>query len=97
MGNDRNMGETKRTRKIDLDWRHNVHVIEFAPLEPSYVNVESSNIPNNSITVIGLADKYLLIVSNDDGDFIEIFENFEELNSYLRQHFGLELNTPPWR
>jgi hypothetical protein len=97
MGNDKNMGEIKRARKIDLDWKHNVHIIEFAPLEPSYVKVESFNIPNNSITVIKLADKYLLVVSNDDGDFIEIFEDFEELNSYLRQNFGLELNTPPWR
>ena len=96
MGNDRDMGEINYARKIDLGWRHNVHVIEFAPLEPSYVSVESFNIPNNSITVIKLADKYLLVVSNDDGDFVETFEDFEELNSYLRQHFGLELNIPPW-
>jgi hypothetical protein len=94
MGNDRNMGETKHARRIDLDWRHNVHVIEFAPLEPSYVSVESFNIPNNSITVIKLADKYLLVVSNDDGDFIETFESFEELNNYLKRHFEIELNTP---
>jgi len=84
MDNDRDMGEIKHARKIDLDWRHNAHVIEFAPLEPSYVSVESFNIPNNSITVIKLADKYLLVVSNDDGDLVETFEDFEELNSYLR-------------
>ena len=96
MGNDKNMGETNHARKIDLDWGHNVHVIRFAPLEPSYVGIESFDIPNNSIAVIKLADKYLLIISNDDGDFVETFEEFEELNSYLRQHFGLELNTPPW-
>jgi len=82
-------------RKITLDWNRDVHVISFAPLEPSYISVESFNIPNNSITVIGLADKYLLVAANDDGDFIETFETFEELNNYLRQHFGLELNEPP--
>jgi hypothetical protein len=96
MGNGKNMGEINHARKIDLDWGHNVHVIKFAPMEPSYVSVESFNIPNNSITVIRLADKYLLVVSNDDGDFIETFESFEELNNYLKQYFKVELNTPPW-
>jgi len=82
-------------RKVTLDWNRDVHVISFAPLEQNYINVKSFNIPNNSITVIKLIDKYLLIVANDDGDFIETFGTFEELNNYLRQYFGLELNEPP--
>jgi hypothetical protein len=83
---------TSTGRTIEITAR-NMHVISFAPLEPNYVSVEAFNIPNNSITVIKLVDKYLLIVSNDDGDFIETFESFKELNSYLRQNFGLELKV----
>ena len=87
------MGQ-QNIERINVNWDNNVHVIKFAPLEPSYVSVESFRIPNNSIAVIKLIDKYLLITTNDDGDFIESFKDFEELNSYLRQHFGLELNKP---
>jgi len=86
--------ENKNVRKMNLDWQYKVHVIEFAHLDPYYMEVKSFDIPNNSITVIKLVDKYLLIVSNDDGDFVETFEEFEELNETLRREFGLELNEP---
>jgi hypothetical protein len=82
--------------RINVDWNNNVHIISFAYLDPHYVKLKSFRIPNNSITIIVLTDKYLLVVSNDDGDFIETFESFEELNNYLKQYFKVELNTPPW-
>jgi len=83
-----------QTRRVNVDWRSNVHV--FAPLDPYYLRVESFEIPNNSIAIIRLPseDEYVLITSNDDGEFVEVFEGFEELNNHLRREFGLELNRP---
>jgi len=83
-----------QTEKINVDWNNNVHVIEFAPLEPNYVSVKSFKIPNNSVIVIGLTNKYAVIVSNDDGEFIETFEDIKKLNEYLRREIGIELNEP---
>ncbi len=94
MDNDRNMGEIKRARKIDLDWKHNVHVIKFAPLESSYVSVESFRMPNNALIIMELTNEYVLIHTTDNGDFVERFETFEELNNYLREYYGIELNKP---
>jgi len=85
---------TNQTEKINVDWNNNVHVIEFAPLEPNYVSVKSFKIPNNSVIVIGLTNKYAVIVSNDDGEFIETFEDIKKLNEYLRREIGIELNEP---
>jgi len=85
-----------QTRRVNVDWRSNVHVVVFAPLDPYYLRVESFEIPNNSIAIIRLPseDRYVLITSNDDGEFVEVFEGFEELNNHLRREFGLELNRP---
>ena len=94
MGNNKNMPEIKNARKVDLDWRHNVHVIEFAPLEPNYVSVKSLRMPNNALIIMELTNEYVLIHISDDGDFMERFETFEELNKYLREYFGIELNEP---
>jgi hypothetical protein len=89
------MGQQKQNiERINVDWNNNVHVIEFAPLEPSYVSVKSFRIPNNALIIIRLTNKYVLIVSNDDGEFLLTFETFEELNDYLRREFELELNEP---
>jgi len=85
-----------QTRRVNVDWSRNVHVFVFAPLDSKVVRVESFEIPNNSIVIIRLPseDEYVLITSNDDGEFVEVFEGFEELNNYLRREFGLELNMP---
>jgi len=85
---------TNQTEKINVDWNNNVHVIEFAPLEPNYVSVKSFRIPNNAIIIMQLTDEYALIVSNDDGEFLLTFETFEELNEYLKKEIGIELNEP---
>jgi len=94
MGNNKNMGETKNARKIDLDWQYNVHVIEFAYLDPYYMKVKSYKLPNNALIIIGLSDEYVLIDTSDAGDIMERFETFEELNDYLREYYGIELNEP---
>jgi len=94
MGNNKNMGETKNARKIDLDWQYNVHVIEFAYLDPYYMKVKSYKLPNNALIIIGLSDEYVLIDTSDAGDIMERFETFEELNEYLRKEYGIELNEP---
>jgi len=52
------------TEKINVDWNNNIHVIKFAPLEPNYVSVKSFRLPNNSVIVIGLTNKYAVIVSH---------------------------------
>jgi len=85
-----------QTKRVNVDWRSNMHVVVFAPLGSKVVRVESFEIPNNSIVIIRLPseDEYVLITSNDDGEFVEVFEGFEELNNYLRREFGLELNMP---
>ena len=93
MGSDRDVGEIN-ARKIDLNWRHNVHVIKFAYLDPYYVKVESFSMPNNALIIMKLTNEYILVRTTDDGDFIERFETFEELNEYLRREFGLVLNNP---
>ena len=85
------------TEKINVDWNNNVHMIRFAPLEPNYVSVKSFRIPNNALIILRLTNKYVLITSNDDGEFMERFETFEELNEYLKREFGLELNSPSIR
>ena len=87
------MGQ-QNIERINVDWSNNVHVIKFAPLEPSYVSVESFRIPNNALIIMELTNEYTLIVSNDDGVFLLTFKTFEELNEYLRREFGLELNKP---
>jgi len=94
MGNNRNIGEINHTRKVDLDWQYNVHVIEFAHLDPYYMRVRSYKLPNNALIIMQLSDEYLLIHTTDDGDFVERFETFEELNEHLRKEFGIELNKP---
>jgi hypothetical protein len=80
--------------RINVNWSNNVHVIEFAYLDPYYMKVKSYRLPNNALIIIGLSDEYLLIHTTDDGDFMERFETFEELNDYLRREFGIELNEP---
>jgi len=87
------MGQ-QNIERINVNWDNNVHIIKFAPLEPSYVSVESFRIPNNALIIIELTNEYVLIHTTDDGDFVERFETFEELNDYLRREFGLELNKP---
>jgi hypothetical protein len=94
MGNGKNMGEIKHARRIDLDWRYNVHVIEFAYLDPYYMKVEPFSMPNNALIIMELTNEYVLIHTTDDGDFMERFETFEELDEYLRREFGLVLNKP---
>ena len=87
------MGQ-QNIERINVNWDNNVHIIKFAPLDPSYVSVESFRIPNNALIIIELTNEYVLIHTTDDGDFVERFETFEELNEYLRREFGLELNKP---
>ena len=79
--------------RINVNWDNNVHVIEFAYLGP-YYDVRSYRLPNNALIIIELSDEYVLIHTSDNGDFVERFETFEELNEYLRREFGLELNKP---
>jgi hypothetical protein len=86
------MGQ-QNIERINVDWDNSVHVIKFAPLEPSYVSVESFRMPNNALIIMELTNEYALIVSNDDGVFLLTFKTFEELNEYLRREFGLELNN----
>ena len=83
----------RQIRRINVNWDNNVHVIKFAPLEPSYVSVESFRMPNNALIIIALTNEYALIVPNDDSVFLLTFKTFEELNEYLRREFGLELNN----
>ena len=95
MGNDRNMSERQQNiERINVNWSNNVHVIEFAYLDPYYMKVKSYRLPNNALIIIELSDEYLLIHTTDDGDFVERFETFEELNEHLRKEFGIELNKP---
>jgi len=84
----------QQIERINVDWSNNVHVIKFAPLEPSYVSVESFRMPNNALIIIQLSDEYVLIDTSDNGDIMERFETFEELNDYLRKEYGIELNEP---
>ena len=86
-------GRQQNIERINVDWDNNVHVIKFAPLEPSYVSVESFRMPNNALIIMELANEYAMIVPNDDGVFLLTFKTFEELNEYLRREFGLELNN----
>jgi hypothetical protein len=87
------MGQ-QNIKRINVNWDNNVHVIEFAPLEPSYVSVESFRMPNNALIIMELTNEYVLIHTTDNGDFVERFETFEELNEYLREYYGIELNKP---
>lgn len=80
--------------RINVDWSNNVHVIEFAYLDPYYVKVKSYRLPNNALIIIQLSDEYVLIDTSDNGDIMERFETFEELNEYLRKEYGIELNEP---
>jgi hypothetical protein len=80
--------------RISVDWSNNVHVIEFAYLDPYYVKVKSYRLPNNALIIIQLSDEYVLIDTSDNGDIMERFETFEELNEYLRKEYGIELNEP---
>jgi len=88
------MMRQQNIERINVNWSNNVHVIEFAYLDPYYMKVKSYRLPNNALIIIGLSDEYLLIHTTDDGDFMERFETFEELNDYLRREFGIELNEP---
>ncbi len=95
MGNDRNMCERQQNiERINVDWSNNVHVIEFAYLDPYYMKVKSYRLPNNALIIIQLSDEYVLIDTSDAGDIMERFETFEELNEYLRKEYGIELNEP---
>ena len=89
---ERNQG--KNIERINVNWDNNVHVIEFAYLDPYYMKVKSYRLPNNALIIMELTDEYVLIHTSDNGDFVERFETFEELNEYLRREFGLELNKP---
>jgi hypothetical protein len=83
--------QDKNIKRINVNWDNNVHVIEFAYLDPHYISVRSYKLPNNALIIMQLSDEYLLIHTSVDGDFVERFETFEELNEYLRREFGLEL------
>ncbi|MDT7969904.1 MAG: hypothetical protein RQ842_05005 [Vulcanisaeta sp.] len=89
------MMRQQNIERINVNWDNNVHVIKFAPLVPGYVHVEIAHkIPNNALIIMELTNEYVLIHTSDNGDFVERFETFEELNEYLRREFGLELNKP---
>ena len=94
MGNNMNITETQNVTRIGLDWQYNVHVIEFAHLDPYYMKIKSFRLPNNALIIMELTNEYVLIYTSDDGDFMERFETFEELNEYLKEYFGIELNKP---
>jgi len=77
---------------INLDWDYNVHVLKLG--DSSIYTVKSYRLPNNAVIILQLSDEYLLIYASDDGDVVETFKCFEELNEYLRENFGFEINKP---
>jgi len=79
-------GSQQNIKRINVDWDYNVHVIDY--------DVRSYRLPNNALIIIQLSDEYVLIDTSDNGDFMERFETFEELNEYLRKYYGIELNEP---
>jgi hypothetical protein len=88
------MTSDKKIVRINVNWDCSVHVIKFAYLDPYYMKVESFRMPNNALIIFRLTNEYVLIASNDDGEFLLTFKTFEELNEYLKREFGLELNEP---
>jgi hypothetical protein len=80
------------TEKINVDWNNNAHVLV---LGNSGINtVKSYKLPNNAVIILQLSDEYLLIYTSVDGDIVETFKCFEELNEYLRENFDFEVNKP---
>ena len=78
-------------KKVILDWNYNVHVLR---LSNSGITVKSYKLPNDAVIILQLTDRYLLIYTSVDGDIVESFKCFEELNEYLRENFNFEVNKP---
>jgi len=77
---------------INLDWDYNVHVLKLG--DSGIYTVKSYRLPNNAVIILQLSDEYLLIYTSVDGDIVESFKCFEELNDYLRENFRFEINKP---
>jgi hypothetical protein len=61
--------------KITLDWRHNAHVLVL--MDHDYVDVKSIDVQDNSISIIKLHDKYVVLVRN--GEIHSVFDVFNGL------------------
>jgi len=68
-------------------------VVEFTP---SGLLIETYPLPYQGLVLITTAgaEKFMLIEATIDEDYVKVFESFDKLRKYVKDTYGIDLESP---
>ena len=65
----------------------------FPAFTESFISIDIPSLDTTDIVIlIKFSKVFVLVTIKYYAAFLDVFENFEKLNEYLKQHFGFEIN-----
>jgi hypothetical protein len=68
-------------------------VVEFTP---SGLLIKTYPLPYQGLVLVATAgtEKFMLVEATIDEDYVKVFESFDKLRKYVKDTYGIELESP---